>query len=224
MNFKEMESWVFDLDNTLYPAQLSLFDLISERITQYVHNYFDCEASAAGWGKAKQIQKSYFMQYGTTLNGLMLCDNINPSDYLSYVHNIDLSRLDNAPKLVSLIERLPGKKYIFTNGDAHYALQVIDKLGLTGLFDHICDIRACGYQPKPNKEAYLALLKQTGIDPLRAVFFEDMARNLEPAKSLGMRTIWINTGSDWGSLDKGDFIDVEIASLQEFLEKTVPSL
>lgn len=219
MDLNKVEHWVFDLDNTLYPSKFAFFDLISDRITQYVKIHFGCD-----WDEAKAIQKSYFTQYGTTLNGLMALQNVDPADYLHYVHDIDLSRLNGAPQLRGLIDQLPGKKYIFTNGDSPYAQRVIDKLGLDGMFETICDICACDYRPKPEMLAYETLLHKTGIDPLRAAFLEDMARNLEPAKALGMGTIWIDGGSDWGKAGMGDFIDLKIDCIETFLQDTVDKI
>lgn len=216
IDFNAVDHWIFDLDNTLYPSHFAFFDLISEKITQYVARHFACD-----WTEAKAIQKSYLPEYGTTLNGLMALQNIDPSDYLHYVHDIDLSRLDNAPKLRGLIDQLPGKKYIFTNGDAPYAQRVIEKLELDGLFELICDIRASDYRPKPEMSAYQMLLQKSGIDPLRAVFMEDMARNLKPAKTLGMGTVWIDGGSDWGAHGMGDYIDAKTNCIETFLQETV---
>ncbi len=154
----------------------------------------------------------------------MRSDNIDPQEYLNYVHDVDLSILDKAPKLAPLIKSLLGKKYIFTNGDAPYAQRVIERLGLDGLFDYMCDIYAYDYRPKPEMAAYQSLLNKTGIDPLRAVFFEDMARNLETAKSLGITTIWIDDGSDWGWPNWNDqykskncFIDASTDCIETFL-------
>lgn len=223
MDVKKIDHWVFDLDNTLYPSRYAFFDQISARITHYVQRHLGCDRD-----QAKVIQRTYFTEYGTTLNGLMRNDNVDPQDYLHYVHDIDLSILDDAPRLAPLIDSLPGKKYIFTNGDAPYAQRVIERLGLDGLFDSICDICACDYRPKPEMIAYQTLLNKTDIDPLRAVFFEDMARNLETAKSLGMATVWIDGGSDWGRPDvddqhksKDDFIDVTIDCIETFLTEIV---
>lgn len=219
IDFNNIDHWVFDLDNTLYPSHFGFFDLISERITQYVMAHFNCERN-----KAKTIQKSYFTQYGTTLNGLMALHNIDPQDYLQFVHDINLSRLNGAPNLAPLITQLPGKKYIFTNGDADYAWRVLDKLGLSGIFDMICDIGACNYRPKPEMIAYQTLIQKSGIDPLRTVFFEDMARNLEPAKALGMATVWIDGKSDWGAAGMGDFIDIKIDSMTDFLTQNISKI
>ncbi len=219
MDVEKFDHWVFDLDNTLYPSHFAFFDQISARISQYVQRHLGCDTN-----QAKAIQKSYFTKYGTTLNGLMRHDNVDPQEYLQYVHDIDLSILDEAPKLAPLIESLPGKKYIFTNGDSPYAQRVIERLGLDGLFDSICDICACDYRPKPEMAAYRTLLNKTDIDPLRSVFFEDMARNLETAKSLGMATVWVDGGSDWGQphwndshKNKDDFIDVTTNNIEAFL-------
>ena len=226
MHVKQIDHWIFDLDNTLYPSRYAFFDQISARITKYVQRHLGCD-----WDQAKAIQKSYFTEYGTTLNGLMHNDDVDPQDYLHYVHDIDLSILDEAPKLAPLIQSLPGKKYIFTNGDAPYAQRVIERLGLDGLFDSICDICASDYRPKPEMIAYQTLLNKTDIDPLRAVFFEDMARNLETAKSLGMTTVWIDGGSDWGwpnwndqNDSKGNFIDATTDCIETFLTDIVTKI
>lgn len=226
MDLKKIDHWVFDLDNTLYPSRFAFFDQISARITQYVMRHMDCDQE-----RAKVIQRSYFTEYGTTLNGLMHNDKVDPQDYLHFVHDIDLSILDEAPKLAPLIDSLPGKKYIFTNGDTPYAQRVIDRLGLDGLFDSICDICASDYRPKPEMIAYQTLLNKTDIDPLRAIFFEDMARNLETAKSLGMATVWIDGGSDWGRADwndrnarKNDFIDATTDCIETFLTDIVKQI
>lgn len=212
MDVNKIDHWVFDLDNTLYPARFGLFDQISARITKYVQNHFDCPHD-----QAIDIQKSYFQDYDTTLNGMMRLQNIDPKHFLDFVHDVDFSGLENAPKLTETLKKLPGKKYIFTNADTPYARRVIEKLDLDHMFELICDIVLCDYSPKPKMHAYQTLLNKSDIDPLRAVFFEDMARNLEPAKALGMKTVWINSGSDWGMRGKGDYIDEEIDDIEEYL-------
>lgn len=212
MQIDKIDHWIFDLDNTLYPSYYGLFDQISANITQYVQNHFDCPRE-----KAIAIQKSYFHKYDTTLNGMMKLQNIDPKHFLDFVHDVDFSGLDNAPKLAETLNKLPGKKYIFTNADTPYAKRVIEKLDLDDMFVLICDIVLCDYSPKPKMHAYQTLLNKSDIDPLRAVFFEDMARNLEPAKALGMKTVWINSGSDWGMRGKGDYIDQEIDNIEEYL-------
>ena len=198
-----IESWIFDLDNSLYPASCNLFELIDVRMGEYIQRLVGCDAR-----EARRIQKHYFREHGTTLAGLMAANGVDPHDFLGYVHDIDLARISADPALVDAIDRLPGRKFVFTNGDEAYARRVLDKLGLANLWDGLHDIHAMNYVPKPNPDAYAAMCERHGIDPARAVFVEDMARNLAPAKALGMTTVWIDNGSEHGShgADSG-FID-----------------
>ncbi len=213
-SLSHIRNWIFDLDNTLYPAENNLFALIDEKMGLFIAELLDCDRA-----EAYRVQKAYFRNHGTTLAGLMKHEGIDPHDFLDYVHDIDLSRLEPAPDLYASIRSLPGDKYIFTNADSNYAGKVLAKLELDGLFSGIHDIHACNYEPKPEMSAYTGMLASFGIDPAASVFFEDMARNLAPAKKLGMGTIWINNGSEWG--DNGahpDFIDFETGDLAEWLK------
>ncbi len=208
-----IRNWVFDLDNTLYPASNNLFALIDEKMGIFIADRLQC-----GREEAYRIQKQYFHNHGTTLAGLMRHEGVDPHEFLDFVHNIDLSRLQPAPDLHAEIMALPGAKYIFTNADRTYASRVLKKLGLADLFTDIHDIHACDYRPKPDMPAYRGMLAAFDIDPAQSIFIEDMARNLEPAKTLGMATVWINNGSEWG--DRGahpDFIDYEISDLLQWL-------
>jgi len=143
---------------------------------------------------------------------------VDPHDFLDFVHDIPMDRLEPAPRLREMIDGLPGEKLVFTNGDAPYAQRVLAARGLDGLFSHIHDIHATGYVPKPEQGAYASLIQKTGIDPTRALFAEDMARNLAPAKALGMTTIWVDNGSEWGG--KGhhpDMIDHQTTDIEVWL-------
>jgi putative hydrolase of the HAD superfamily len=143
---------------------------------------------------------------------------IEPRDFLDYVHDISMDRLEVDAELNAHIAALPGRRLIFTNGDADYAGRVLDKLGLSGLFEQIHDIHACQYVPKPDPSGYAELCRVHDVDPTRAAFFEDMARNLRPAKAIGMATIWVNNGSEAGNHDHHpDFIDFETDHLRPFL-------
>ncbi len=223
--FSHIDHWIFDLDNVLYPAECDLFSLIDIKMGQYVAEMLGCDIA-----EAQKIQKAYFHDHGTTLAGLMHHHGTDPQDFLNYVHDIDMSRLSHAPDLHSAIAALPGEKLVFTNGDRPYAERVLDNRGLGGLFDQIHDVLATDLVPKPEKAAYHSLINTTGIDPKRSLFVEDMARNLRPAKDLGMTTIWVNTGSDWGVRDHApDYIDHEITDLESWVtglslnrEKTSP--
>jgi putative hydrolase of the HAD superfamily len=208
-----IDCWIFDLDNSLYPASTNLFALIDVRMGEYIQRLLGCDPV-----EARRVQKLYFHEHGTTLAGLMASHGTEPAEFLDYVHDIDLARLVADPALVAALDRLPGRKFVFTNGDEAYARRVLDRLGLANAFDGMHDIHAMDYVPKPNPAAYAALCARHGIDPARALFVEDMARNLAPAKALGMKTVWIDNGSERGG-DGADpsFIDYQVADLGEWL-------
>ncbi len=189
-----ISNWVFDLDNTLYHPELAIFDKIDAKMGQYIARLLQVDML-----EARKVQKNYFREYGTTLAGLMKHQNIEPRDFLDFVHDVDLSAISPQPALVEAIAALPGRKFIFTNADTPYARKVLDRLGLSELFSDIHDIYATQYIPKPEKPAYDSMLDAFGIDPVKSVFFEDMARNLRPAKAMGMGTIWINNGAELGA-------------------------
>ncbi len=187
-----VETWVFDLDNTLYPASSRLFDQVDRKITQFIMQALDLE-----WGEAHKKQKAFFREYGTTLNGMMQMHGTQPEEYLDYVHNIDLSPIPHAPDLGEALEQLPGRKVIFTNGSTDHAKNVMQKLGVTRHFDGIFDIVDCQFTPKPERSVYEKMIKAFDINPLSAVMIEDMARNLAPAAALGMTTVWVRTDTAW---------------------------
>lgn len=208
-----IESWIFDLDNTLYPARVDLFALIDEKMGLYIQRLLDVDAV-----EARRVQKHYFIDHGTTLSGLMAHEGIDPHDFLDFVHDIDMSRLAPDPALNAALAKLPGRKLVFTNGDADYAGRVLAGLGLADAFDGLFDIHEAQYRPKPHPDAYLGMCRALGVEPGRALFVEDMARNLKPAKALGMATVWVNNGSEHGSADASpDFIDFETYDLSHWL-------
>lgn len=208
-----VDCWIFDLDNTLYPAKADLFALIDVKMGEFIQGLLGCDAEIA-----RATQKRYFMEHGTTLSGLMRHHAIEPREFLDYVHDISMDRLTVDEDLNAAIAALPGRRLIFTNGDADYAARVLERLGLADAFELIHDIHACQYVPKPDPSGYAALCQTHGVDPTRAAFFEDMARNLKPAKAIGMRTIWVNNGSEAGNHGHHpDFIDFETDHLTPFL-------
>ena len=208
-----VESWIFDLDNSLYPASTDLFALIDERMGAYIERLLGCDPV-----EARRVQKQHFLSHGTTLAGLMRDHGVDPHDFLDFVHDIDLARLSADPALVSALDRLPGRKFVFTNADEAYARRVLDRLGLANAFDGMHDIHAMAYQPKPYPDAYTALCARHGIDPARALFADDMARNLAPAKAIGMTTVWVDNGSERGDhdADRGS-IDFTVADVGAWL-------
>lgn len=191
-----IDDWIFDLDNCLYPASTNLFALIDVRMGEYIQRLLACDPV-----EARVVQKRHFLEHGTTLAGLMRTHNVEPREFLDFVHDIDLARIAADPALVGAMDRLPGRKFVFTNADEDYAARVLDRLGLANLFDGMHDIHAMNYAPKPDPASYRALCDRFGIDPTRAVFVEDMARNLIPAKRLGMTTVWVDNGSEKGGHD-----------------------
>jgi len=179
-------TWVFDLDNTLYPATSSLFPQIDRRMRRFIADWFGIDENAA-----HLLQKRYYHEYGTTLCGLMQHDGVAPDLFLDYVHDIDHSVLSPDPRLAAILDRLPGRKLIFTNGSERHAEAVLDRLGLTGQFEAVFDICAAEFIPKPQPKPYQRLVERYGFDPAGALMVEDIHRNLRPAAGMGMRTLWV---------------------------------
>ncbi len=189
-DFRTIETWIFDLDNTLYQADSNLFAQIESRMTDFIARRLDIHP-----GEAYTLQHFYFRTYGSTLNGLMICDHVDPEDFLAYVHDIDLSPLHPDPALRPALERLPGRRTIFTNGCRKHAGRVLEQIGLGGLWDDIWDIRTLNFVPKPEPAAYARIVEVGGFAPAAAAMFEDTARNLVPAHALGMTTVFLHNGS-----------------------------
>lgn len=184
--------WIFDLDNTLYPRTCDLFAQIDVLITKYVAQVTGLETNAA-----RRLQKDYYRDVGTTLNGLMLHHGVDPDDYLNKVHAIDYSPVQPDLELVEMIAGLPGRKFIFTNADMGHTEAVLGKLGGGDIFDGMFDIRAAQYVPKPEKSAYDAFVDKFDIDASRAVMFDDLEKNLKVPHQLGMRTVQVIAADDF---------------------------
>jgi putative hydrolase of the HAD superfamily len=216
-DFRHIRAWIFDLDNTLYRADNGIFSQIEARMTQYVMAFLKLPRD-----QAYARQKELYRRYGTTLNGLMQEHGTEPEDYLGYVHDIDLSQLAPDAELSAAIAGLPGRRYVFTNGCRDHAARILERLGMTGLFEAVWDIRTIAFAPKPRTEAYACVVKESGIDCGGAAMFDDIARNLTPARALGMTTVWLKTDSPWGKhgplldVSPGD-IDHETDNLTHFL-------
>ncbi|MGD1888318.1 MAG: pyrimidine 5'-nucleotidase [Cohaesibacteraceae bacterium] len=184
--FARVEHWIFDLDNTLYPRHSNLFEQIDDKMTSYLSRLLGLERA-----EARQVQKDYYKNYGTTLRGLMVEKGITPDDFLDYVHDIDHSVLEPDPRLDAVIQALPGEKYVFTNGTKKHAEAVLERLGVSTEFRHVFDIVAADLLPKPNGETYERFLNVTGIEPSRAAMFEDLSRYLLEPHKRGMLTTLI---------------------------------
>jgi len=217
--FTDVTDWVFDLDNTLYPASTRLFDLIDARMSDYVQRLLGCDPV-----EAKRVQKEYFRNHGTTLAGLITHHDVDPHHFLDEVHDIALDRVSPDQRLAEALRRLPGRRFVFTNGNDAYAERVLAAIGIGEDFHGLVDIHACGYRAKPDPHGYALLIERFGIDPRRAVLVEDMAKNLKPAKDLGMTTVWVNNGSDHGNhLHDPAAIDLEITDVADWLTDLLES-
>ncbi len=188
-DFLHIETWVFDLDNTLYPPECDLFSQVDVRMRDFISDYLNVDPE-----EARRLQKHYYVEHGTTLSGLMKVHDLAPKAFLDYVHQIDVSHIAPANDLNRAIERLPGRKVIFTNGTVAHAENVTEQLGITHHFDEVYDIVAVDYTPKPAPQAYARFVSGTGIDPTRSAMFEDIARNLLAPHDLGMTTVWVRPG------------------------------
>ncbi len=184
--FERTEAWVFDLDNTLYPRATNIFKQVDARIRLFVRELLSVDEA-----EAERIQKSFYKEHGTTLRGLMLTHDVDPDAFLEFVHDIDHSAVKPDPALGAAIERLPGKKYIFTNGSRQHAEKIAERLGFTNHFEDIFDIVAANLVPKPERETYDRFVKRFGVKPERAAMFEDLTRNLIVPKSVGMTTVLV---------------------------------
>jgi putative hydrolase of the HAD superfamily len=186
--FEATGIWVFDLDNTLYPAECNLFAQVDQRMGAFIAQKLDIPIA-----EARYLQKAYYRQFGTTLSGLMQVHNIAPGPFLDFVHDIDLSGVPELPELRAAISRLPGRKLIFTNGSRRHAERVAEKLGVLGEFEEICSIETCDYVPKPEPEAFDRMVKRHGVAPENAAMFEDLPHNLEAPHDLGMTTVLVHS-------------------------------
>lgn len=185
-NFSHVAHWVFDLDNTLYPPHMKLFDQIEVLMTQYV-----MEALSVSQTEADRLRSHYWHTYGTTLAGLMREHDLDPDPYLHAVHQIDTGHMEPDAELAAHIAALPGRRIVYTNGSAPYAERVLAARGLSGLFDAIYGVEHAEYRPKPERAAFEAVFSQDGVTPDRAAMFEDDPRNLAAPFDMGMRTVHV---------------------------------
>ncbi len=184
--FGHVTSWIFDLDNTLYPPDSGLWPAIEDRITLFLIHHSGLDGASA-----RALQRYYYHRHGTTLRGLVDEDGLAPEAFLDFVHDIDRSELAPNPALGVEIARLPGRKLIFTNGSRNHALATVEQLGLGGLFEEAFDIVAAGLVPKPLDAAYDAFFRAHGVDPTHAAMFEDIAKNLAVPRARGMTTVMV---------------------------------
>jgi putative hydrolase of the HAD superfamily len=197
----DTDYWIFDLDNTLYPAACDLFSQIDVKMGAFISGHLGIDRI-----DARKLQKRYYLEHGTTLAGLMANDGIHPDTFLDFVHDIDVTPIPPSPELRVALSQLPGQRFVYTNGSVKHAENVMDRLGITDLFHGIYDIIAADYRPKPDPEPYKDFVSRFEIEPGRSVMVEDIARNLEPAHEMGMSTVLIRTQRYDASLDADDHI------------------
>ena len=213
--FRSIKYWIFDLDNTLYSGDTKVFDQVDKKMSKYISDKLNVSIE-----EAKKIQKNYFHEYNTTLNGMIKNHKIDPDEFLEFVHDIDIDFLQKDPGLAKEIEKLEGKKIIFTNGSRKHAINITKRIGIDQYFDDIFDIVNANFIPKPAIEPYKKLVEKHKIDPKLCVLVEDIARNLKPAYEMGMKTIWIENDEPWASkFSDSEFINYKTNNLSEFLKK-----
>ncbi len=222
--FADVDTWVFDLDNTLYPAASNLFASVSQRMTAYIQSHFGISTE-----DARKKQRDFFERYGTTLRGLMVEDGLDPLPFLDYVHQIDLAPLCPDPVLAEKLAALPGRKLIFTNATRHHAERIMEHVGIASHFTEIFDISSADFVPKPDKGTYERMLGQHDVTAARACMIDDLAWNLEPAKALGMKTVWLNNDLGWARPQDGSsaayqhlpYVDCTIHNLCIWLDEVI---
>jgi putative hydrolase of the HAD superfamily len=208
-----VETWVFDLDNTLYPASCGLFPQVQARMNDYI-----CTRLGVSMDEAKALRAQYFREHGTTMHGLMAVHRVDPHEFMAFVHDVDLSVVPANPELAAALEGLSGRKLIYTNGSVPHAENLLRHLGISHHFDDIFDIVASDFAPKPAMTALRLFVDRFDIAPARALMIEDMAKNLAPAAELGMTTAWVRTAIDWAAIaSEADHINYVVDDLAGFL-------
>lgn len=207
------KDWVFDLDNTLYPAACNLFHQVDLRMSGFIS-----ERLGISHEDARALQKRYFREHGTTLRGLMAHHDVDPRAFLGFIHDIDYSLVPANADLGAALAALPGRKLILTNSTMAHTEAVLDRLGIAAAFGGIFDIVAADFVPKPQPEPYHRMIQVHDIDPACAVMVEDISRNLKVPAALGMRTVWVKTGHAWsGNGASADFVHHETEDLTAWL-------
>jgi putative hydrolase of the HAD superfamily len=212
-DLRHVDIWIFDLDNTLYPVECEYMLLIEGRMTDFVVRQTGLERE-----EARALQRKYYHEHGTTLAGLMAHHGVDPKAFLDEVHEVSMDRLVPDPELRAAIERLPGRRLVFTNGGEKHAERVLDRLNLNDLLEDTFHLESADFVPKPNLVSYEAMMKKHGVDPRRAAFFEDAEKNLKPAFDLGMTTILVGPKAQAST---ADFVHYRTRHLTPFLNSAL---
>ena len=210
----KIKYWIFDLDNTLYSGDTKVFDQVDKKMSKFISEKLNVSVD-----EAKKIQKNYFHEYNTTLNGMIKNHEIDANEFLEFVHDVNLDFLKADKPLKKEITNLNGKKFIFTNGSKAHAKNVTKRIGIEKLFDGVFDIVESEFIPKPSIEPYKKIIEKYKIEPQYSIFIEDIARNLKPAHELGMKTLWIKNDEPWAAeFSDSDFINYKTDNLAKFLK------
>ena len=213
----KIDTWIFDLDNTLYSADSGIFQQVHDLMGKFVSKHLNVERK-----KAKEIQRKYYKQHGTTLRGMMDNHGVDPEYFLKEVHKLDYSIVDSNKKLNEELKKLKGRKIIYTNANLQHTLDVLDRIELSDFFDYIFDIKMANYIPKPDLQPYEQIIKDCNLNPSTSAMFDDIAKNLVPAKKVGFTSIWIDVGYENFSDDikaSKEYLDFKTKDLSVFLEK-----
>ena len=210
-DLRHVDTWLFDLDNTLYPVESGFMGEIERRMTDYVQRLTGLERD-----EAYKLQKQYLAQYGLTLGGLIAHHGIDPADFHAIFHDMSLEALAHDPRLLAALERLPGRRLIFTNADEVHAERVLERLGLSHLFDDVFHIGSADYVPKPDPANMARISETHAIDPAVTAFFEDSERNLAPAAAIGMTTVLVGPNAQAST---AAFVHYKTDNLAHFLER-----
>jgi putative hydrolase of the HAD superfamily len=210
-------TWIFDLDNTLYSADSGIFQQVHSLMGKFVSEHLDINIV-----EAKKLQSKYYKQHGTTLRGMMDNHGVEPDHFLSEVHNLDYSIVRPDKNLNKELEMLEGRKIIYTNANRQHAIDVLERLELSHMFTEIFDIKKANYIPKPEITPYKQIIKEFEIDKTSAIMFDDIAKNLVPAKNVGFTSVWIDAGYENFSDDISNskkYLDYETKDISNFLNQ-----
>ncbi len=213
----KISTWIFDLDNTLYSADSGIFQQVHTLMSKFVSTHLNIDIK-----KATELQRKYYRQHGTTLRGLMDNHNVDPDHFLSEVHQLDYSIVGPNFKLNRELKKLKGRKIIYTNANRQHANDILIRLELTNVFDEIFDIKTANYIPKPEASPYEQIISDFNIDPITTIMFDDIAKNLVPAKNVGFASVWIDVGYENFSDDiakSKKYLDYETKDLSLFLDE-----
>ena len=211
----KIKYWIFDLDNTLYSGDTKVFEQVDKKMSKFISEKLNVSID-----KAKKIQKNYFHEYNTTLNGMIKNHEIDANEFLEFVHDVNLDFLKANKPLEEEITKLNGQKFIFTNGSKAHVANVTKRIGIEKLFDGVFDIVESDFIPKPSIEPYKKIIEKFKIEPQYSIFIEDIARNLKPAHELGMKTLWIKNNEPWAAkFSDSDFINYKTDNLAKFLKE-----